>query len=708
MVKLLRLTTDNNGKFNADLDAGIEMSENAQIAVQNLTFETTYDVLTINGENGLVSVIWDEDDITSEIEYGQLKPYQYTSADIANLSIDLQGALNNTLEIDTSVTALLANKQNYGEFKLSEDTNTTLSNIQFKLSPLSLPFHLNEDASLRTEAKGDRLWGVSDVVSNVSGNYIPSLSIGNTQVAGDGGINLGNLQQVFAGNNPTADLSHYCYPLQDEGQLSAGSGIFFCNVANVIDNGGDATTNGFGIGLSFTRLSGLAPYLDHIDDDSRNFEIRINRPQDNYSFHNNLVGGTSAVKPHVYSIDQDANTAKHDLMMIERDQDVIRGSICSLNSYSNLPLGNPWTQAPTPATENFDTTDLGEVATYRRVQTGGGAIHWWEAVDATNWNIYLTKPVIGAIPDSTATIVPGTGVITIGATTTTFSPTTVPSTVGGTGGLKRVIFEHRLTYANRNYPMFPYMYFCGGFGTAVAGHPVFTPHCLTPGNLGYEITGRSQILNTSQPPTGGDVNAFELYSAGFNGAYTDVLGNALNDSQFINDTYSKLQNMEISINNEVLRSIGFTVGRNDANYFTFSNTSTPRTGIRITNENEAGYDLIAQNENTLSNSDNYVLMIDSNPVRSYDASKFNYDKGSTQNVKQSNRGRQLNILATIPVNDTNSLGIVEHEANELVYIDLDNQFPQVLKNIRLRILDKNFNEINTIGTSILTLLIKDE
>jgi len=705
MVKLLRLTTDNDGQFNADLDAGIEVSENAQIAVQNLTFETTYDVLSINGDNMKVSVVWDEDDVSAEIEFGLLTPRNYTSANIATLSIDLEGALNNTQTIDTSSNAILAQKQNYGEFKLSEDTNTTLSNIQYKLSPLSLPFHLNEDTSLRTEEKGNRLWGISDVVSNVSGNYIPSLSIGNTQVAGDGGINLGNLQQVFAANDPTDKLSHYCYPIADEGQLSYGSGIFFCNVANVLDNGGDANTNGFGIGLSHTRLSGIAPYLDHIQDDSRNFEIRINRPQDPYSFHNNLVGGTSAVKPHVYSTGQDANNAKHDLMMIERDQDVIRGSICSLNSYSNLPQGGNWTQAPAPATEVFDTTDLGEVATYRRTQTGTALVQWWEAVDATNWNLYNTKPVIGQTRDNTATIVPATGVITVGAST--FTPTSIPGVIGGTTGLKRVLFEHRLTFAERTYELFPYMYFCGGFGTAIAGHPVFTPHCLTPDNLGYEITGRSQILNGETPPAGGNVNAFELYSAGFNGAYTEVLGNPLNDNQFINDTYSKLQNMEITINNAVLRSIGFTVGKNDANDFTFSNTSTPRTGIRILNENQCGYDLLAQNENTLSNSDNYVLMLDSNPVKSYDASKFNYDRGSTQNVKQSNRGRQLNILATIPVNDATN-GIVEYDANELVYIDLDNNFPQVLKNIRLRILDKNFNEIRTIGTSILTLLIKDE
>ena len=264
MVKLLRLTTDNDGKFNADLDAGIQLSENAQIAVQNLTFETTYDIVTIHGENQMVETMWNLG--TTPTQYGELQPKQYTSANIGTLSIDLEGALNNTLSVDT-LNASASAQDNYSEFKLSEDTNTTLSNIQYKLSPVSLPFHLNEDAELRTEEKGDRLWGISTVDSNAGPGRIPALAVGNTQSAGDGGISLGNLSQAFAANNNTADLTHFCYPIQEEGEFSRGSGILFCNVGNVTDNGGDANTNGFGMGLSFQPLAeatgnGALPMID--------------------------------------------------------------------------------------------------------------------------------------------------------------------------------------------------------------------------------------------------------------------------------------------------------------------------------------------------------------------------------------------------------------------------------------------------------------
>ena len=99
-------------------------------------------------------------------------------------------------------------------------------------------------------------------------------------------------------------------------------------------------------------------------------------------------------------------------------------------------------------------------------------------------------------------------------------------------------------------------------------------------------------------------------------------------------------------------------------------------------------------------------MLDSNPIYSYDASKFDYsDVNNTRHIKHSKRGRRKNILATIPVNDNN--GIVEFQPNELVFIDLDNKFPQEIKNLKLRVLDKNFDQVQTDGESILTLLIKD-
>tara|TARA_R110002153_G_scaffold1957_8_gene9661 strand:- start:79 stop:3336 length:3258 start_codon:yes stop_codon:yes gene_type:complete len=99
-----------------------------------------------------------------------------------------------------------------------------------------------------------------------------------------------------------------------------------------------------------------------------------------------------------------------------------------LQGYLNLSAGNNWTQAPTPATEIFLETDLGEIAHYKRTQQGSALAHWWEATSATDWNVYLNKPGIGAVPDATATANLVTGVLTVTGGTT-FTPAVVPPTV---------------------------------------------------------------------------------------------------------------------------------------------------------------------------------------------------------------------------------------------------------------------------------------
>ncbi len=703
MVKLLRLTTTNDGKFNADLDAGIQLSENAQIAVQNLTFKTDFDVLKVNGLNGNVTVNWDTN--LGSYDVIESMPFkEYTISNIAELSADLQSALNSTQEVGIGGLPL---NLNYGEFRVTEDNNTTLTDIQYKLCPLSLPFHMNKNGARRTAGDGNELFGITKAAALDGSGDVPSLQIGDKIDAG--GINLGMVQQNLESSVSTAQLTNFCFPTIPEGQFSNGAGIFFCDVRSLISNAGNAETNGFGIGLSFTDFASRnigVPLSDEILDADREYEIRCRRPTDPYTFHANGVAGTSNIKPHKFSLVTDTNPANHDLMIIERVGNFLTGSIASVDSHLYLPGGNPWTQSPTTATENFDIQGLtGSIATYRRVQVGGG-ISWWEAVDSVNWNIYNSKPVAGDTIAATAVADLTTGVLTINGGPTIFTPTGgVPTTVGGLGGKITEIFSVDIPEAKRNLPLYPYIYCCGSGVDAICGHPVITPHCLTDDNLRYERTGREQICSAGATP---HTNAFKLLTS-TNGFYGNVFATTLKDVQFENDTYSVTQNMTIRVNNEILRNLGYNVEEDNAGFFTFSNATAPRirTTILTKNDNQCGYDLTAQVENAVALSDNYILMIDSNPVHSYDASRFDYASGAIVKSKQNNRGRQINILSTIPVND-NVNGIVEYDANELVYIDLDNKFPQVLKNLRLRILDKDFKEIRTLGTAILTLLIKDK
>ena len=590
MVKLLRLTTENNCNFQADLDAGIEVSKKAQIAVQ-------WDTGAVTGNPSLT------------IE-GYIPAKEYTRVDIEGLAQSVVHTLNQTQAVDVAGTLNL--NLNYAEFGLAT-TNDERSKIQYKLSPLTMPLHTNEDGTRRSAANGNELFGMTKAIQTGTGTLLDSLGV--NDLTTDAGILLGNLFQNLATSSDTAELKNFIFPTHPCGDLSNGCGVFTCIVNNVTDNGGASDTNGFGIGLSFTDLQSTVLYdgaSDTILPAERDFEIRIKKPADNYTFHtpaNPGVEQTSTTAPHKYDLIAHAVLAEHDLMMIEKKEDEVIGSILN--------------------------------------------------------------------------------------------------TATGNAGQRIELFRYLLTAEQKTKKLHPYIYMCGGATTAVCGHPVFTPHVLENDNLQYQVTGREQNLVI---PSSGDPsrNFFELMVL-TNGTYTGALANLLNNDQFDDDIYSTTQRMRIVMNSKVANILGFntTPGQNE---FVFDNDSVPNTTrIRVANANSVGYDLEAANNLQATNSDNYSVIIDSNPVMGFDASKFNYEKGGggvALPKSTHKRGRRLNILATLPVNDTT--GIVEYNANELVYIDLDNTFPQVLKNMRLRVLDKDFSEIKTIGESVITLLIKDD
>ena len=56
MVKLIRLTSEDNCKFNANMDGDIVVGERASIAVQNLTFETIFDAIEVSLADAKVDV----------------------------------------------------------------------------------------------------------------------------------------------------------------------------------------------------------------------------------------------------------------------------------------------------------------------------------------------------------------------------------------------------------------------------------------------------------------------------------------------------------------------------------------------------------------------------------------------------------------------------------------------------------------------------
>lgn len=712
MVKLLRLTTDDDGKFNADLDAGIDVGVNGSIAVQNLTFETIFDVLDVNATNQEVTVQWDSASTpASSIITSELSPIKYNITNANALFADVQDTLNGTQGTPLLDVGLTNEQDNYAEFTCILDEVTGATDISYKGSPLCMPFFDNATGAIRPDGTTDNdmtLWEVSRIPDDDgSGGTTPALGINGLN--DDGGIRLGNMFHDLSIVNPgqTALATHFAYPTTQCGQLSRGSGVFFCNIAVLMDNLDAADTNGFSIGLSFTDIQTIVDPngLSEIPLSARDFELRVKRPIDVFEYYEQSQPGvvqTGTTRPFNYSLDV-TNPADHDIMMLERSYDDIVGYTMNIDNvgYQDLAGGGLWTETTPVATSNFVTTDLGERATYKYVQVGGAVTNWWQTTGALSWDIFNTKPTATSTADSTATIVRATGVITEGANTLT--PAVIPVTIQDLGkvGNKTEVFRYSLTEAQRGKPLYPYIAVFGELaGQAVVGHPVFTPLVLDDNgeNLDYQITGQSQVVASDQIA---NYNGFDLYSV-LNTNYTGIFPD-LNDSLYEIGQPTN-QNLKLSMNKDIWAALGFrslgTTGF-ESTPFTFQ---FPDTNMSINPPNVSGFTLEALSEFEVTNSDNYILMLDSNPLMSYDASRFNYAREIAEVKSQPHRGRRINILATIPVNN-NATGIVEFEANELVYIDLDNRMPQNLKNLRLRILDKNFNEIKTTGTSVLTLLV---
>ena len=603
MVKLLRITTENNLKFEADLDAGINIKENASIALQNLTFESSdFSAFQVNNGNNAISYSLDATENPFDFITAELDNVNYKKSNIVELYKDIEATLNSCLNLEED------KGDAYGSFKvLYPDDDTQYGSVEkvsiiFKLTPFIMAFNVMDTGDRRSwDPTGDptgedALWSVALIGGGVP-NRLPFLVF--DQDATNDGINLGNVRPVggTTQSNIYNKWSHSDYP------WCRGSAVYMVRIQNLIDNTGDKDTNGFSVGLALTDLNEIGSVIDDnaniFPDSLKSFEIRVSRPTDPYE---TVISAVSTVTP--------------------------------TSPFSYL-------------------TATGKANDHIIFEKNG------------------TSLIISVLQSS------------------------------GVGGVKIPLITHTLTKAEMKKNIFPYLCIFGEDSSAIIGHPVFTmdgiinPFNIDPlvdSNDGMEITGGNQGVLRGK-------NAFDNIEDDFAAVVP-----LLDDQLFLNNAIVGQYNPTLKINGSILRAMGYDEETYPNNVL--YTIQKPATLMTTNGDYIVQYNLISDGLSVLTNSDNYIVVLDSNPLYSYDASKFDYSNMITvPNDKKSKRGRRLNILATIPVNDNN--GFVEFNSNELVYIDFDNKFPQSIKNIRLRVLNKNFDEIETDGESVITLLIKD-
>ena len=665
-MKLIRLVTDNKGVFTSSFDNDIILEPKSKMALLNLTFQTEFENITIDPTNSQITF---KSDITNNDteDTDAIANGTYTQSQIEEYYDAVELGLNSALTLELSYTnstpaPVQDIDQNwvFSMFKIVD--NDGKKRIEYKYVPFLNPFvgfalsrHLRMFYNATDEPQA------SNLLINTIAEITTIKAIGNTH---------------------TTDRTRNTFAITGR-NMSVGNGIYMARCNNIVDNTSGLEDNGFAIGLSEIPIP-QSTLLTSIPNIYRACEIRVNRTGENYKY---TLNGAAEVDSGVLarnldlSIETDVND--HDVMAFEMSDGNINFCVyqeSAVGDYLNLPLGNDWTQAPAPNAENFDEIDLGDVATYRRTQVGSAVVHWWEATSDTNWNIYFTKPVVGQTPDNTAVADLATGVLTF-PTGTTFTPSTLPATVPYTG--VRQVFKQVAQKPGQKY--YPYMYINGGANNCVVDMVNITIDPFIEGNHDWVITGNSN-------------------ESGKNNSYTALLDSAtsvVRDAipQVSEDQWSDGidKTCKLTLYNQVWNTLGFTDnGKGTGN---------------VSDEQDIGKDIDgtarwdAQQLPAVKDSDNFLVISDSLPLNSYDASTGGFTNES-QKI-----GKRKNILMTIPVNDNNS-GLVEYETNTPIFVDINNASVLNQKNLDFRLLRSDFTPIiaSEDERAIMTILIanKDE
>jgi len=622
MVKLIRLASNNNCKFNADLDQGIKLGENSQIALQNITFDTEdFTTLSISADRNEVSFNLNttaSGDVSALSETtALLKTANYNLTTITDFYDDLESKMNMCCKSTAS-----NNDNIYHSFFVVYDAKTgyEFAMIEgvymfFKLNPMSMMFNFNHDGKPR---EGNRILFASS--ENSAGTANLAL---NTTYNGSNGLDLGNIR-LRATLTATADHKYYIYPTDRETRWSRGSGMYMVRIHDLVDNTGTADTNGFAVGLSFTDISVATNGGIDTDmtDAMRDFELRVTRPLDDFQFvepsNPNTNQTSTGNAPFKFSKTTTPDQLEHDLILFEKE---------------------------------------GKVVTCKVIDTSVA------------------------------------------------------------GGNSTTIFTYTMTDAEHEKDLYPYVIVYAQPAHCEVGLPVLTlDNNINPMNLQFKENGNDPVDNDEYGIVGqaqalytlGDDNIYEVYKTNHGNGFINNGDGFVNDDAFDKDADPDIladYTPNLKMHSRIVQNLGFNV--KGSFQYTFG---LPKTELSNGVSPYGQFNLEPDSDILTVNSDNYIVVLDSQPLKSYDASEYDYSANPNainQNNNTTKRGRQKSILATIPANNNGANGIVEFQPNELVYIDLDNKFDLELKNLRLRVLNKQFGEIRTTGTSIMTLLFKD-
>ena len=683
MVKLIRLVSDSDGNFRSSFGTDMTIKEQAKIALLNLTFKTSIENLVINSDTGTINTNTDFPNADG-LGVGNIAPKQYTTSNIDELAADVEFGLNGTLAIPPSLAIRMNISSQYNVY-LEDDKY----NIIFRYSPFCNPLAANPTLGTEPEYPLQVMVKATATID------------GRNETDVNGGITTTITKAVGA---PSANDTYARFVCVEGYSFSKGSGLITLRINDSVDNASGVADNGGVLGLTDAQLTNGNTEVLGTD---MKVQLIYNRPTENYFY--SINGGTpidSGILPSRVSLAVEPDDLLHDIMWIQRQQNYIAFGVWQMvGGYLHLPSGNQWTLAnPAPVgQENWDEVDLGDIATYRRMQVGVMVPTWWEATPGYNWNVYPSNaggpPVAGDAVSYTCSSNLETGVLTISSgpnAGNTFTPAQMP-TMAGTMAATETRFADFLAVQSSVYR--PFVVTRGAstnikfdlFNFSV--NPYIGKAGPNNANERWDITnrgGESSLDNGYRDILDGDA-----------GTLKDVVTNI--DDNTEPDRWEENYKTTIIMNNSIWNGIGFKQVGTNPNFFTglfgsIGPNEDPQNNSIIEGESIPTYLL----------SDNFMVVSDTLKLDSFDASDFQYGKFSPNSrVKGDMAGRRQNILMTIPVND-NDTGVVEFQTNTPIFIDINNALAQNLKNLNFRILDKDFQPLNLQSeNAIMTILIED-
>jgi len=296
-MKLIRLSTTNNGHFKSSFGNDMTLSAKSKMALLNLTFQS--EIGAIPGMQIVGGSSMTLENSLSNTRTIPLAPDDFDDGDFTRFKQTIEYHLNSLPQTTYGRETLndQANTSGSG-WRITEEPNGKLV-LEYSYAPLTNPLHiLAPDGS-----------GYNTIMS-----HDPSI----TQVAFGGADN--RFATISKDEAEPATLGRANNLLADV-PMAQGSAWFSARVHNLTDNGVAGENNGFGIGVSKVPLSsvGINPG-DEIPSEHRHYEIRVNRPGEPYVIiRDSGLESTTVHNPENTSFLATSNNNLHDVITIELD-----------------------------------------------------------------------------------------------------------------------------------------------------------------------------------------------------------------------------------------------------------------------------------------------------------------------------------------------------------------------------------------------------